>query len=80
VIDENTGIPFTWGRKNTRDEVEANKIMFNMIDKFEDGNVEGKVKSKKRNNRKKYRPFPLTTVKFQKLATDKLRMSSAEAM
>lgn len=31
-------------------------------------------------NRKKYRPYPLTTVQFQKLATDKLRMSAANAM
>jgi DNA topoisomerase-3 len=33
-----------------------------------------------KNEKKKYRPYPLTTVKFQKLATDKLKMSSAQAM
>lgn len=30
--------------------------------------------------KKRYRPYPLTTVNFQKLATDKLKMSSAKAM
>lgn len=39
-----------------------------------------KVKDRKNSQKKKYRPYPLTTVKFQKLATDKLRISSAKAM
>lgn len=39
-----------------------------------------RVKDRKRAEKKKYRPYPLTTVKFQKLATDKLRLSSAKAM
>lgn len=36
--------------------------------------------NRNKNPKKKNRPFPLTTVTFQKLATDKLRISSAEAM
>lgn len=39
-----------------------------------------KVKDRRRAEKKKYRPYPLTTVKFQKLATEKLRLSSARAM
>lgn len=54
--------------------------MYNMLSQFPDGNVMGKVKDRKVNPKKKYRPYPLTTVKFQKVATDKLRMSSAKAM
>lgn len=42
--------------------------------------VKGKIIQRNKNEKKKYRPFPLTTVTFQKLATDKLKMSSAEAM
>ena len=51
-----------------------------MINKYDNGNVIGKVLSRQKNPRKKYRPYPLTTVTFQKLATDKLKMSSAHAM
>jgi len=40
----------------------------------------GRILQRNKNVKKKYRPYPLTTVKFQKLATDKLKMSSAEAM
>ena len=39
--------------------------------------VQGKILERNKNEKKKYRPYPLTTVKFQKLATDKLKMSSA---
>ena len=38
------------------------------------------MKDKKKIPKKKYRPYPLVTVKFQKLATDKLKMSAADAM
>jgi DNA topoisomerase-3 len=38
------------------------------------------VKNRKVSPKKRYRPYPLTTVKFQKIATDKLKMSSAQAM
>lgn len=44
------------------------------------GHVQGSVQQRNKNEKKKYRPYPLTTVKFQKLATDRLRMSSANAM
>ena len=44
------------------------------------GKAEAKVLERKKNPKKKYRPYPLTTIKFQKLATDKLRLSSAKAM
>ena len=44
------------------------------------GVVKGKILQRNKNEKKKYRPYPLTTVKFQKLATDKLKISSAEAM
>lgn len=67
-------------RKNIRDEALANQLIYDLISPFTDGNVIGKVKSRKVNPKKKYRPYPLTTVKFQKLATDKLRMTSAKAM
>jgi DNA topoisomerase III len=45
-----------------------------------DGRIVGKILERNKNQKKKYRPYPLTTVAFQKLATDKLKMSSAEAM
>ena len=45
-----------------------------------DGEIRGKVIQRNKKDKKRYRPFPLTTVAFQKLATDKLRLSSAEAM
>lgn len=54
--------------------------MHKILSPFPDGNVIGKVTDRKKNDKKKYRPYPLTTVKFQKLATDKLRLSSARAM
>ena len=50
------------------------------MEQYNDYDVRGKVKSKKTNKKKKYRPYPLITVSFQKLATNKLKMSSAEAM
>jgi DNA topoisomerase IA len=50
------------------------------LNAFPDGNVMATVKDRKTNAKKKYRPYPLTTVKFQKLATDKLKISSAKAM
>lgn len=40
----------------------------------------GRILERNKNEKKKYRPYPLTTVAFQKLATDKLKLSSAEAM
>lgn len=43
----------------------------------EQGVVKGRVMQRNKNEKKKYRPYPLTTVKFQKLATDKLKISSA---
>jgi DNA topoisomerase IA len=51
-----------------------------MLSSFTDGNVMATVKNRKVNPKKRYRPYPLTTVKFQKIATDKLKMSSAKAM
>lgn len=45
-----------------------------------EGKVVGKILERNKNEKKKYRPYPLTTVTFQKLATDKLKISSAEAM
>lgn len=54
--------------------------MLKMISKYENSEVVGEVKDKKNNQKKKYRPYPLITVKFQKLVTDKLKMSSAQAM
>lgn len=45
-----------------------------------EGIIKGRVTNRNKNPKKKNRPFPLTTVTFQKLATDKLRISSAEAM
>lgn len=44
------------------------------------GKIEGKILKRNKRDKKKNRPFPLTTVQFQKLATDKLRISSADAM
>lgn len=35
---------------------------------------------RKEQEKKKYRPYPLTTIQFQKLATSKLKMTSAVAM
>ena len=80
IIDENTGIPFTWEKKNTCSQHDANLAVYKILSPFPDGNVIGKVTDRKKNDKKKYRPYPLTTVKFQKLATDKLRLSSARAM
>ena len=80
VIDENTGITFKWSKKNTRNELEIHETYVRMTENSIDGQVKGKVKEKKKIPKKKYRPYPLITVKFQKLATDKLKMSSAHAM
>lgn len=44
------------------------------------GHLKGKVLKRSKNIKKRYRPYPLTTVELQKLATDKLRMSSARIM
>ena len=44
------------------------------------GELRGKVLKRSKNVKKRYRPYPLTTVELQKLATDKLRMSSARVM
>lgn len=44
------------------------------------GNIKGKVLKRSKNVKKRYKPFPLTTVELQKLATDKLRMTSAKVM
>lgn len=60
--------------------MEANQALYNILSAFPDGNVMAQVKDRKNSQKKKYRPYPLTTVKFQKLATDKLRISSAKAM
>lgn len=46
IIDENTAIPFNWVKKNTRDQVLANSLIYSMIDKYEDGNVYAKVLSR----------------------------------
>lgn len=59
--------------KNTRNQIEANQALFNILSSFPEGNVMAKVKDRRRAEKKKYRPYPLTTVKFQKLAT-KLNM------
>lgn len=40
----------------------------------------GKVLKRSSNIKKRYRPYPLTTVELQKIGTDKLRMSSAKIM
>jgi DNA topoisomerase III len=53
-----------------------------MFQRASEGNgvIKGKILQRNKNEKKKYRPYPLTTVAFQKLATDKLKISSAEAM
>lgn len=51
-----------------------------IVNGFPDGNVLAQVTNRKNSQKKKYRPYPLTTVKFQKLATYKLKLSSAKAM
>lgn len=80
MVDEQTGIPFSWTRKSVKDEIQANEFVVKIVERFDDCKVIGKVKSKKTTKKKKYRPYPLITVSFQKLATNKLKMSSAEAM
>ena len=42
--------------------------------------MKGKIQKRSKNTKKRYRPYPLTTVELQKLATDKLRISSARLM
>ena len=67
-------------KKNTKSEYEANSTIVKMMENSVDGDIKGKVKEKKKNPKKRYKPYPLITVKFQKLATEKLKMSSAQAM
>jgi DNA topoisomerase-3 len=79
VIDENTGIDLKWIKQNTRSKVAISLIYNNMYEKT-NGNMNGKVVRRSKNMKKRNRPFPLTTVELQKMATDKLRMSSARIM
>lgn len=79
VLNENTGIELKWTKKNTRDENAIGLIYMNMYEKM-NGNLKGKVLKRSKNVKKRYRPYPLTTVELQKLATDKLRLSSAKVM
>lgn len=84
ILDEKTTVELKCERGSIKDEVQANLIFANMYVKAnageEEGVIKGRVMQRNKNEKKKYRPYPLTTVKFQKLATDKLKISSAEAM
>jgi len=54
-------------------------MLYTMMQKADRGNglIMGKILARNKNEKKRYRPYPLTTVAFQKLATDKLKISSA---
>lgn len=79
VLNDNTGIDLKWTKKNTRDQNAIAGIYMNIYEKM-NGNIRGKVLKRSKNVKKRYRPYPLTTVELQKLATDKLRMTSARVM
>ena len=66
-------------RNNTRDQDQANILFYQMFMSAHqgEGQIVGKIIERNKNQRKKARPYPLTTVTFQKLATDKLKLSSA---
>ncbi len=55
-------------------------LIYKSMYEKQNGNLKGKVLRRSRNVKKKYRPYPLTTVELQKMATDKLRLSSARVM
>ena len=78
-MNDNTGIDLKWTKKNTRDQNAIAGIYMNIYEKM-NGNIRGKVLKRSKNVKKRYRPYPLTTVELQKLATDKLRMTSARVM
>jgi DNA topoisomerase-3 len=85
VLDEDTIVEMKSERGSIKSEVNAHIIFANIytrggLEQNDEGMIKGKVLQRNKNEKKKYRPYPLTTVKFQKLATDKLKISSAEAM
>ena len=81
-MSENATVELKWDRINTRDQTNANIYFYNMFNNAhqENGQIIGHVLERNKNSKKRGRPYPLTTVAFQKLATDKLKLSSAEAM
>ena len=82
ILNEKASVELKWERGNSRDQTQANIMFYRMFESAHRGNgeVTGRVLERNRNPKKRYRPYPLTTISFQKLATDKLRLSSAEAM
>ena len=82
ILSDTASVELKWSRGTTRDETQANLMFCHMFQKAHKGNGEivGKVLERNKNEKKKSRPFPLTTVTFQKLATDKLKLTSANAM
>ena len=82
ILTEKTSVELKWLRNNTKNYAEANIMFYNMFMNAHrgEGRIVGKVLKRSQNEKKRYRPYPLTTIAFQKLATDKLKMSSAEAM
>ena len=68
-------VDFNWERRKIFDEYIA-KVLYVFV--MEDPVVIIRKVTKKQ--KKRYKPYPLTTIEFQKLAVNKLRMTSAEAM
>lgn len=69
-----------WTKKNTKDKIAIDLIFTGICERAGDGSFKGKVIKRSKNTKKKYRPYPLTTVELQKISTEKLRMSSAKVM
>lgn len=61
VISETTGIEMKWTKPNTRVKTAIALIYNNMYEKT-NGSMKGKVKKRSKNTKKRYRPYPLTTV------------------
>ena len=79
ILSENTTVELKWERSNTRDQTQANIMFYTMFESAHqgEGKVVGRILERNKNEKKRYRPYPLTTISFQKLATDKLKLSSA---
>lgn len=69
-------LEFTWKRKKLFDKFIACVLYKHMMR----SGGEGIITNVSRLEKVKYKPYPLTTVNFQKLAVKKLHMSSEQAM
>ena len=75
VENGNEKADFAWERGRLFDKMSCVVLYEKMLD-----SSEAEVKAVTRSDKKKYRPRPLNTIEFQKLASRMLKISSAKAM